>query len=351
MAVYSQNSVQDDLREFAVDLLSETGGMVEWQDDQSQGSALVPIEVGQCLGQNSESFVLSNEAGGAGLSVSLGGQFLDLAVRTLEHFVPMRGAFAMPELNIKKSDFQQIVDAAFGWQNARARVKQGIVGHTTYHTWWLNVVLHSEDTWETVIAVSVNSSSLLPTELGSVLDSMDLQSSKTPIVHEPETLHVAGMIAQRQTIKLARSFFDRADQRLNRDRKRLKDYYAAMQREATTTNRRTKVVPSDEEIQDRKRVVGLELKRKLVELDDRFAVEASIKPLALAQVEIPTVVIEVEIQRKSAMRVYRLYWNALRKSLEPLKCSRCAEGSFNFWFTNDTVDAVCNSCHSSKPAE
>ena len=74
---------------------------------------------------------------------------------------------------------------------------------------------------------------------------------------------------------------------------------------------------------------------------------AVIRPVALADVCIPVVGVEVEIQRKAQKRVFRVYWNAILKQMEPMSCSQCGSNARNFWFTNDTVDPICDFCRDS----
>jgi len=50
------------------------------------------------------------------------------------------------------------------------------------------------------------------------------------------------------------------------------------------------------------------------------------------------------IQRKRAIRDYRLFWNALLKRFEPLSCSNCRRGTYSATFANDTVALLCTSC-------
>ena len=214
-----------------------------------------------------------------------------------------------------------------------------------YHTWWFHVLLSAEDSWEDLVSVTVNSESLVASDLGDFMELSDVDISPSQIAGEHRTMPIAAAKVQRTSLQRAASFLDRVDQRLARDRKRLRDYYKAIEREAKTPNRRTKVAPTADEIASKIQAVELEMKRKILELDERFMLDACIKPIALVHCQIPTVAIEVDIQRKSSTRMYRVYWNPLRKSVEPLACSRCGEASFNFWFTNETVDALCNTCH------
>jgi hypothetical protein len=341
----SGDGVQSELRHFATCLIEQAGGMVEWSGDERAGVAIAPPEVSASLGQRDESFSIGDVEPNTGLSLGLGGEFIDFAARTLKRFVPAAGAFSLPDLPVRKSDFQQTIDRAFGWQNARARVKQGAQVQVPFHTWWFHVVLHSEDAWETLIRVTVNSNSGLVCDLGEVLESMDLVHVKAANESPSETLDAARHFVEAEALRQAEPFLRRIEQRLDRDRQRLTDYYRALSREAATPNRRTKVVPRQEEIAARQRAVKLELERKLAELGDRFAFDAVLSPMAFAEFQIPCVAIDVNIQRKSAIRTFRIIWNGLTKRIEPLQCSQCGKGAYNFWFTNDDVEPICTACH------
>jgi hypothetical protein len=337
--------VQTDLIDFASQLIEQAGGMVEWSSHEPEGLAIAPAELAACLGQTEETFPLTLRTDGPGLSLGLGGEFVDVASRALQQFVPAAGSFAMPHLPVKKSDFQRSVDQAFAWQNARARVKQGAVSLVAYHMWWFHAILRSEDAWESLLRVTVNCELGLPCPLGDVLDAIDLVPAHGTC-HQPEaSLDIAARWAEGEALRQAHPFLERVDQRLERDRNRLREYYRALGREAAAPNRRTKVAPSVEAIAAQQRAIKLELQRKLAELDERYAFDAALIPVALAEFQIPGLTIDVTIQRKAAFRTFRLIWNGLLKRLEPLRCSSCGGGSFNMWFTNEDVEPVCDACH------
>ena len=75
---------------------------------------------------------------------------------------------------------------------------------------------------------------------------------------------------------------------------------------------------------------------------------AELRPVALARVRLPALAVPIMIQRKQALRDYRLYWNSLTKKFEPLSCSRCSRGTFSATFTNDKVDLLCQACAEEK---
>ena len=344
----SRMDVETQLADFATALIEDAGGLVDWQSDHSSATAIVPIELAESLGQHAESFLLGAHSGESGLTLSLGGEFVDLAARTLRHFVPTAGTFAIHDLPVKKTEFDAIVESSFGWQNARARVLQGSAMSVPYHAWWFHVMLQSEETWEALIPVTLNAKTGVPIPLTGLLDFDSLRAAPEESPSMDATLETAVRLAETESMRQAAPFLNRIDARRERDQKRLQDYYRALQREASTTNRRTKTIPSKDEIEASTEVVKLELHRKLAELDERFQCSAVIRPVALAEVYIPVVGVDVEIQRKAQKRVFRLYWNAILKQMEPMSCSQCGSNARNFWFTNDTVDPICGNCHDSQ---
>ena len=72
---------------------------------------------------------------------------------------------------------------------------------------------------------------------------------------------------------------------LERDRQRLREYYRALLREAEKKKPRGGAQPDPEKIEAAKRAVELELRRKLAELDERYAIEATLRPLVLIRTE------------------------------------------------------------------
>ena len=341
----SCSNVESQLVEFATALVENSGGIIDWQSDGAQATAIVPLELAESLGQHEESFVVNTQPGHDGLVLSLGGEFVDLAARTLRHFVPSAGAFIVDDLPVRKTEFASAVESSFGWQNARAKVLDGHAVKVPYHAWWFHATLQSEETWESLVSVTLNARSGVVVPLNDLLNLGDLRPGIDAPSESNVTLDLALRVAESETMRQATSFLLRIDARRDRDRKRLQEYYRALQRESSTPNKRTKTAPTKEEIDSRQKAVKLELQRKLSELDERYMFSAVLRPIVLAEFRIPAVAIDVEIQRKAERRVFRVYWNAMLKKMEPLSCSRCHRTSFNFWFTNDTVDPLCSACH------
>jgi hypothetical protein len=306
---------------------------------------VVPSEVATAAHLPGEEFSLSTAAAPGTLQVGLAGEFLDQAARVLDVAVPRNGSFCIPERYLTSRDLTDKIARTFAWNNARAKYDTAEPALVEYHLWTLLGSLRSEDVWEAIFQVAVNAESQAAVDLPNLFLEPDLLGEEPANAPEdPTTFATAIAEGKRWLINASAEFVRRIEQRLERDRKRLQDYYRALAREADGSKRRAATVPSPEEIAAKKRAVELELRRKLAELNENYALRAELRPVALARVRVPALVVPMVIQRKQAVRDYCLYWNSLLKRLEPLSCSRCRRATFSATATNETVDLLCAAC-------
>ena len=335
--------IQDDLHAFAATLLERCGGLVEWPAHAESGTAVVPPEVAAALELEEEMIGLSTEAGGGGLCVSLATDFLEVAGRLLQG-EPRVGLFRVPELYLKRGDMDDAVRRAFTWLNAKVKVGQARPTQVGYHTWWFHASLVSEDRWETRFPITINASSRAEVCIPDPLTLWELEPREGLGPQMPLTYDRAVSRARSRVKVLAAEFIGRMDSRLQRDRKRLREYYGALFREAKNKKARGNVQPDPGKLEARKRAVRLELRRKLSELDERYAMEAVLRPLILIRTEIPALALDLAVFRKRSQRKHTAYWNPLLKRFEPLCCSRCGAESFSLAFTNEDVEPLCPTC-------
>ncbi len=147
--------------------------------------------------------------------------------------------------------------------------------------------------------------------------------------------------------KSSASFVARMESRLERDRRRLREYYSALITEAEHKHERFKhaLIPQ-EDLEATKRAVDLELRRKLAEMEERYSLQVELAPVCLVRTDLPTLAIQCKVQRKRAVRIHTLYWNAVTKTLEPICCARCGRSTFSVVFSDNEVDALCPACGS-----
>jgi hypothetical protein len=337
------SGVQHELQAFATRLLERRGGLVDWPEGAREGTAVLPAPVAATLGEEGEFLPLSGEPGGKGLSVHLASDFLETAGRLLES-EPRTGAFQVPELYLKRGSMDEAVRRAFTWLNAKVVVREARPVRIEYHTWWFHAAMLSEDRWETRLAVTVNAQSGTEVELPDPLALWEIEPSEAPAPRTAPTYARAVAAARARVERLSADFLGRMDARLARDRKRLRDYYGALSRETARKTTAGKGDPDPEKLDAKKRAVDLELRRKLSELEERYAVDAALEPLVLIRTEIPALAVDLLVHRKSAREERTVYWNPLLKQIEPICCSGCGRGTFSVAFTNQDVQPLCPKC-------
>jgi hypothetical protein len=338
-------SLDRDLRTFAVELFEHSGGVADWPVLELPGSVVVPPDVVTAAHLPGEEFSLDVAIAPGTLQVTLAGEFLDVAARVLDVAVPRDGHFCVPERYLTSRDLTDKIARTFVWQNARAKYRTAEPAVVEYHVWTLLGSLRSEDIWEAIFRVAINAESQAIVELPDPFQEPDVRGYEPANPPDnPVTYDTAVAEAKRRLIAASTEFVHRIEQRLERDRKRLQDYYRALSREAGGSKHRVAAVPSPDEVAAKKRAVDLELRRKLSELNENYALRAALRPVAVARVRLPALVVPVVIQRKQSLRDYRLYWNSLLKKFEPLSCSRCRRPCFSATFTNEDVDLLCTAC-------
>jgi len=337
-----QSSIERDVCDFATKLLERRGGLVEWTD-RNEGTAIVPTDMADLFQADSETVQLSTQPGSGGWCLSLATDFLDTASRLLE-LEPRVGTFCIPEMYLKRGDFEELVNREFSWLNARVRQQETRPVRVEYHTWWFHALLVSEDRWETRFPITINASSGTEVKMPNPLDLWELEPHPNACRQRPVTSPQAMLRAQRQVQELSGEFLDRMDGRLGRDRKRLREYYNALLRENHHKKSRSQTKPDPEKQEAREKAVKLEMRRKATELDERYAIDLTLEPVVLTRMDIPALAIDLSVERKRARRKHTVYWNPLLKQLEPICCTHCGSGTFSVSFTNEEVDPLCAKC-------
>lgn len=342
-----KESIQARLQCFTESVLSRRGALVDWPRTKEglPGLAIIPPEVASILGCG-DTLPLWFQGEGDGLGVNLASDFLD-RIHPLVEIEPNTCPAQVVSLYLKQSDMTKPVADAFTWHNAKVTVQMSQPARVEYQTWHFQAVLHSEDQWEGVVAVTLNGSSGSQVNLPDPLGWPDLEPWPFSPVGLPATYLQAARCVLAKVEESSASFVARMESRLERDRRRLREYYSALIAEAEHKHERlmhTLIPPED--LEAAKRAVDLELRRKLAEMEERYSLQVELAPVCLVRTDLPTLAIQCKVHRKRAVRIHTLYWNAVTKTLEPMCCVRCGRSTFSVVFTDNEVDALCSACGS-----
>ncbi len=337
--------VQDRLREFTSRLLQRHGAEVDWPAGAEEGLALLPREVAETL-HCLEILPLAAGSGGP-LPINLSSDFLD-RIDPLVRAEPQVVSLQIPTAYLKRSDMAEPVARAFTWLNARVRVQTSEPTRTEYHTWYFLATLDSADRWQQVVRVSVNASSGAQASFPDLLDANTALAEPVEPADLPADYPSTELAAVRAALARIRSeshaFVERLEGRLGRDRKRLQSYYSALLRGDGRRSARRGAEEDAARKEAKVKAVRLELHRKLVELDERYACRVDLAPLAMVRLDCPVLAVQCHVLRRSAARMKTIYWNPLSRELEPLRCSHCGLSTFSVAFSDDKVAALCGSC-------
>jgi hypothetical protein len=283
--------------------------------------------------------------GGSPLPVNLSSDLLDRVeplVQTEPQVVPLQ----IPTAYLKRSDMAEPVARSFTWLNARVRVQAAEPTRAEYHTWYFLATLDSADRWQQVVRASVNVATGAQIPLPDMVDVIaELAEPAELPADYPSTQLVAVQAALSRVWHESRAFVERLEGRLGRDHKRLKEYYNALLRSEGHRSGRRGAEEDAARKEAKIKAVQLELRRKLAELDERYACRVDLTPLALVRIDCPALAVKCHVFRRAAAKMHTIYWNPLTKELEPLCCSRCGISTFSVAFSDDKVAALCASCH------
>jgi hypothetical protein len=332
------DGLADRLRDFTRTVLERRGALVEWPATADEGWAMLPPELAARF-DKAELLRLSHRPESGGLCANLATDFLD-RIAPLVDAEPRIGLLQIPEMYLKKAAMDEPVARAFTWLNAKVKVKAAEAQRVEYHSWSFRTALNSEDTWEDLVQFTLNAVSGAEVAMPEPQGLNDTQPYTPAAGNAVDTLRQAHRRAAAHVEQRAASFVARLESRLARDRKRLRDYYNALLKETQYSR------PSEhqEKLEDKRRAVELELRRKAAELEERYVLRATLAPLALIRLELPVLAVQCEVFRKQARKLHTLYWNPVLTALEPLCCSVCGASSFAITFTDDEVLPLCPAC-------
>ena len=123
-----------------------------------------------------------------------------------------------------------------------------------------------------------------------------------------------------------------------RDEERLHTYYGTISSEIASKieSRRLMGEEKDKELA-RQAATNRELERKLLDLQERYALSVEASLHSAMVLHLPTVHIQCELIRKKAKRIVTAVWNPFTKIIEPLRCELSGEPVYDFYL--DDFDA------------
>ncbi|MBD0389698.1 MAG: hypothetical protein ICV54_25145 [Nostoc sp. C3-bin3] len=239
---------------------------------------------------------------------------------------------------LKTTGFEKTVTDKFVVQNGLIRFLDAKPSTTRYILCNVAYTANADEKRIGLVSFIINElTGVTPVEIGDALfwesDRISVDDQETPLsipidellkLIEHQSAILIGTSLDNWQAKLARA--------KARDEDRLKAYYNTISSEI-----RNKIVSKhlEGDVKDKEiariEATNRELERKLLDIQERYAMSVEAWLHSAMIIHLPTVHIQCELQRKKAKRTVTAVWNPFTKIIEPLRCELSGEPVYDFY--------------------
>ena len=239
---------------------------------------------------------------------------------------------------LKATGFDKSIPERFKPQNGLIRFVDAKPSTTRYILCNVAYTANAEEKRIGLVSFIINEiTGVTPVQIGDALfwesDRMDVDNQETPFSIPFDEL--LKLIEHQSGILIGKSL-DNWQAKLTRararDEERLKDYYNTIS-SGIRHKIELKNLIGDELDKELARIeaTNRELDRKLLDIQERYAMSVEAWLHSAMIIHLPTVHIQCELQRKKTKRTVTIVWNPFTKIIEPLCCELSGEPVYDFY--------------------
>lgn len=243
--------------------------------------------------------------------------------------------------------------------NATFRLQKSENRKITYALIFFKYVALSDEKREGILSLLVNEQNLstfvLNGNLMNFWEELKEPEDILPGSEEVSKALQAGHSAASLMIKEEfEPFIKSLERRLNRDVKRVFEYYEALRGEIQKAFEK-KFLPSKDSPEEQKGEVTKMLSGKLdavegekrykvQDLVSKYALNVRIEPVCIIEIETGSLVFWVEIKRRLSSRAFPLTYNPLLKKVDALPCEGCFYPRGAYYICDEKLHILCAAC-------
>jgi hypothetical protein len=352
-----------DLPEFIAAILASRGAMVEKAGEEGL-DVIASTELVNLLGvpeYHRLSFAGENEGKNA-LSASYDSDYF----RSLERLFAdsgRRSTAVMETPTLRPERIAETLAAHLPLVNAAFRLEETEQRAISYFLIYFRFTALSDDRRDGMFSVLVNPLNASTTFLKDGLE--DLSGRIRPPAMEEEIAatemrkilgwgHKAGVGMVREMLT---DFIRSAERRLNRDVKRVYEYYETLKEEIDRRTRKKAArgeevdIPAEnvaaeelEALRLKREAVEAEREWKIRDLIAKYALGITLDPLCIIRIQATVPVFLIQIKRRLASRSFSVTYNPLLKRIDALPCESCFYPTGAYTICDDKLHIVCGQC-------
>lgn len=348
------------LPEVIADILSYNGSLVERTEDGAL-EVIAPQNISGLLGISEHTrLCFSSDTGSEdAIYVSYGSDLFN----SLAGLFDGRGRCSVAHIDASSLNIEKLaktIPDAVSFSNAVFRFKRAEVKAVSYLLMYFKYTALSDEKHDGILPVLINCINLsimqMPKDADEIMDGLKGTDG-------PYSGGLAGFINEQEGIKLYKSAYSAAAQmvrerltdfirslerRLNRDVKRIYEYYETLKEETIKATERKRESPEDgaDKLSEKLNVIETERKWKIQDLVAKYALNVKIEPVAAVAIETQAPVFWTSIKRRLASREFPVTYNPVVRQFDALPCEACFYPRGSYFVCDDNLHIVCDSCFS-----
>lgn len=337
------------LQEVIADILTHSGAVVEKKAD-GDVEVVVPPEVSALLGIP-EYATLAFTFDRARSDAVYASYDSDLFA-SIKNLLGNKGmvAFASIEPYIPKLEkaAAQIAGRAF-FENATFRPDVTETSDIAYLLAFFRFTALSDEKREGIVPVLINciNKSAVPIHdnAAGVLDLLK-GNNEPKIIGGPalvEMVKPAYLAASGIVMEGMEDFIRGSERRLNRDVKRVYEYYETLKGE-TKKSIKKKEGADSERLAGKMEAIEGERKWKIHDLISKYALSIRVEPVSLIVIETGGAIFWINIKRRLASRRFPITFNPITRHFDPLPCESCFHPKGGYHVCDEKLHIVCSRC-------
>jgi hypothetical protein len=335
------------LADFTAHLLAENGAVVEPTGDGLE--VLLPAELAGALEIPEHTSLSFLGEDGEGVSVS----YDSAVLKRMAGLMGDRGKFAAVALgpsSVKQEKLEDRLGDKLAFHNAVFHVESKEEKPISYFLGYSKYFARSDDRQEGVVGCVVNELNLsVQNATPELLDLIAHEAVEPTGQAERESSDKVLKTFWQAQLKIVREalsdFLISMERRMNRDIRRVHDYYQTLIHEQRQALARKSSTPDENKHAESKIVaIERELKGKIQDLIGKFSIDLQLEPISFIRIETIIPIFWLSVKRRKQARQFPLTYNPLLKSLDPLPCEACYYPRKGYYVCDDRLHIVCREC-------
>jgi len=339
--------LRSSLSDFTTQLLTESGGVVEPSGDGLE--VLLPAEVARVLEIPEHANLSFLPDSREGISVSYDSEIL----KRMAGLMGDRGKFSTVGLvpsSVRLEKLEDRLDEKVVFHNAVFHVERKEEKRISYLLGFSKYSALSDDRQEGIAACLINELNLSVRKTTSEILELISHDAEEPTENaereSSERVLKAFWHAQLKIVnETLRDFLMSVERRMNRDIRRVHDYYQTLIHEhRQSLEKKWASLEEKERTESKIEAIERELKGKIQDLIGKFSIDLLLEPISFIRIEAMSPILWLSVKRRKEARPFPLTYNPLLKSVDPLPCEACFYPRKGHYVCDDRLHILCRQC-------